>query len=64
VWVREREALGKEARQHTQAAHSQCIESNRKKKHKVRPARLNVTLQKRKLGDHKVSARGNWEAEK
>jgi hypothetical protein len=33
-------------------------------KHKARPALLNDILQKRKLGDYKGSARGNWEAEK
>jgi hypothetical protein len=63
VWVRERGVLGKEKRQHFLAVHSQWIESNRKKKHKVLPAHWNATLQERKLGDYKVSARGNWEAE-
>jgi hypothetical protein len=62
-WERER-GFRKEKRQHSQAAHSQWIESNAKNKHKARPARLNATLQKRKLGDNKVSARGNWEVEK
>jgi hypothetical protein len=61
-WVRARGVLGKEARQHSLAAHSQWIESNRKKKHRVRPARLNANLQKRKLGDYRVSASGNWDA--
>jgi hypothetical protein len=37
--------LGKEAIHHSLAVHSQWIESNRQKKHKVRPARLNDTLQ-------------------
>jgi hypothetical protein len=31
---------------------------------KARPALLNDILQRRKLGDDKVSARGNWDAEK
>jgi hypothetical protein len=56
-WVREMGVLGKEERQHSQAAHSQWIESNAKDKHKARPARLNDILQMRKLGDYKVSAR-------
>jgi hypothetical protein len=51
VWVRERGVLGKEKGQHFLAVHSQWIESNRKKKHKVRPARLNDILHKRELGD-------------
>jgi hypothetical protein len=64
VGERERVVLGKEKRQHFLAAHSRWIESIAKNKHKARPARLNDILQKRKLGDYKVSARGNWEVEK
>jgi hypothetical protein len=64
VGERERVVLGKEMRQHFLAAHSRWIESNAKNKHKARPARLNDILQERKLGDDKVSARGNWEADK
>jgi hypothetical protein len=64
VGERERVVLGKEKRQHFLAAHRQWIESNAKNKHKARPARLNDILQERKLGDYKVSARGNWEAGK
>jgi hypothetical protein len=63
-WVRERVEVGKEAIHHSLAAHSQWIESNTKKKHNVRPARLNASLQKRRFGDYKVCARGNWDAEK
>jgi hypothetical protein len=62
VWVRERGVLGKGKRQHFLAVHSQWIESNAKNKHKARPARLNDFLQRSKLGDYKVSARGNWDA--
>jgi hypothetical protein len=56
--------LGKEAIHHSLAAHSQWIESITKKMHKARPACLKANLQKRKLGDYKGSARGNWDAEK
>jgi hypothetical protein len=62
--VIERGELKKEKRQHSQAAPSQWIECNIKKKHKARPARLDDILQKRNLGDYKVSARGSWDAEK
>jgi hypothetical protein len=45
VWVRERVEVGKETVQLSQAARSEWIESNTKKKNKARPARLNDILQ-------------------
>jgi hypothetical protein len=62
--VSERGELEKDNGHHIQAAHSYWIECNYIEQAQSAPSSFERYFARRKLGDYKVSARGNWDAEK